>query len=131
MDTKKQQVKSTDWLYLLFWAILPLIYIKTIIDYTLVPRQLFTAVFALIVLLFSWNKLFKNTSLTAPVLAYSGFLLIMTIASFGAINPIESYATLSRYGVILAYLFLTTNLLRNRSLQLTHLIKGVSIFGAL
>ncbi len=131
MDIKKQPAKSTDWLYLLFWAIIPLIYIRTIIDYSLTPRQLFTGLFVVLAVLFSWKTLFKNSSLGAPVLLYAGFIGVMLIASSGAVNPVESYAVLSRYGLMLAYLMLTISLLQNRMLSLQYLVKGVVIFAGL
>ncbi len=131
MNTIKKQPQFIDWLYLIFWAIIPLIYVKSIIDYTLQPRQLFASVMILLVLFTAWKKLFGNNAFTLPVSAYAGMLVVTAIASGNAINPVESYATLSRYALVLVYLLVTTNLLRNGILQWQSLVKGIVLFAAI
>tara|TARA_B100001245_G_scaffold236621_2_gene228881 strand:+ start:21366 stop:23345 length:1980 start_codon:yes stop_codon:yes gene_type:complete len=131
MDHTRYKATTTDWLYLLFWAILPLIYVKSIVDYSLLPRQLYASVFVLLIAVLSWKTLFKNGSLRAPLLWYSGFMVVMTISSFGAINPVESYATLSRFVMAFSYLLVTLGVIHSGTLHLKHMVKGIVLFATL
>ncbi len=118
-------------IYLLFWAILPCIYVSgTIIDNTLLPRQLFVGIALLLILILGWKQISaKNQSLKVSELAYIGFFIFSAISSFFAVNTIESLAILGKYGMVLSFLILTATLLRRGALTKEILVKGIVLFG--
>lgn len=131
MTAKKESASKTDWLYLLFLGILPFVYVKSLVDYTLIPRQLFVAVFILLTALFTWKFLFNNNRLIWSAVSWFGFMLITTISSFWAINAVESMASLARYGITFSFLAVTANLLQQKKLTVTGLLRGVVVFAAI
>lgn len=129
---KKNTTSLTEWIYLLFWAVLPFVKVESLIDHTMVPRQLFIALVLLGLIATSWKTLFgKTLRASLPVLCYFGFLLLSIFTSFVAINPIESYATLARYGLAFSFFMVTVDMIKSQKLAMDVFIKGVGIFAAI
>jgi len=127
---RTQQTSSPfSFLYYLFFGFLPLIHLSDIMDPSLWPRQFFASLALLTILVFCFfNRGRIVASVAAPVWAWLGFLLINVIAIAAAINPVESYATISHYGLGLAYIITTITLLRSRMISAENLAKAGAIF---
>ncbi len=119
-------------LFLAFFALLPLIYVESLLDNTLVPRQLYTSAALIIVLLFMWrDKWLEKFSPGAILLFFLGFVLINMLSVTVAINPVESWAISSRYALAFAYLAIALMLLRAKKISASDLVFGIVIFGGI
>ena len=118
-------------LYLLLFALMPLVYVEAVVDNTLVPRQVFASVVLLAAGAASWQRLKESWAIPWVILFMAVFFLVNLASVAQAINPVDSYAVLSRYGLMLAYLLLSITLLRSGELNINRLIAGISIFTAL
>lgn len=128
----KSKTSITEWIYLLFWIIIPFISASDLIDEKMIPRQLFTGALVLILLGFGWKAILtKKIELSLPVLSYAGFFIFSIASSFSAINGAESFGIVSRYALILCYLIMTIQMLISGRLSKENLIKGVLIFASL
>lgn len=118
-------------IYILLWAIMPLVYISDIIvDNTLVPRQLFTGVGLLLIIGFSWKHFSANKEhLNKSVVSYLAFFIISILTSIGAVNTVESISVIAKYGIVLSFLVLTSSLLNQKKLDKETLVKGIVVFG--
>lgn len=117
-------------LYLLLFALMPFVYINSVVDNTLVPRQVFAVSMLLIAGLLLWgrSKKFGPVQLGWPLILFSVFLLVNVVSISQAINAVDSYAVVSRYLLMFCFLALTLHLLQERQLDLKKLIGGAIIF---
>lgn len=130
--TKKGTSSITEWIYLLFWAILPFISVSSLVDNTLIPRQIYLAVFVLIGIVSAWKALSSSSlKMSFALLSYLGFFVISAISSFWAINTAESLAVLARYSIVFSFLFLSMELLKSKKLSLESFTKGILVFAAI
>lgn len=133
MADKKSSPGLIAPLYLIFFAILPMVYVKSLVDYSLIPRQMVLSVFVLVLIPLSW-KAFSSGGrfvLSGAAIAFGALLAIALASSFVAINRVESWATISRLGAALAYFLLTVQLLQTGKLKVQSLVKGVTIFAVI
>ncbi len=132
--TQQKPTEIFNYIYIATWAILPLIYAayKDVAqDPGLYPRHVFLALSALLCVGILFTK--KATPLPFRLtLAVISFFLLWHFAGYSnAIAKTEFWATFSRNSLMLAYLLLTFQLLRNNFLQFSAIIKGVVLFAAL
>ena len=117
---------------MLIFILLPLVYVTSLVDYTLIPRQLFASVGLGFLLLLLWmGKPTGSVGINALLLSFIGFLIMNFISVNAAINTVESWATISRY--LLAFSFLVTLLILLKSgfLSASQIIKAIVLFGAI
>lgn len=130
-----QSTKSNNTLSLviiLIYAILPIVYVKTLVDNTLIPHQLFASVGIIVLALLMFTvKGIKNLFPTWALVSYTGFVLVNVVAVSAAINPVEGWATVSRFMVPLAMFASLLLLFQSKKIEPQHLIKGVMIFGSI
>ena len=130
----QKRSESFNILYIATWIILPIVYFAfkdTAQDPGLYPRHMVLAISTLVggVLLFTK----KNTALPFRLtLAVISFFVLWHFAGYSnAIAKTEFWATFSRSSLMLAYLLLTFQLLRNKLLSFSAIIKSVVIFAAI
>lgn len=130
--TNKRTSSLTEWLYLLFWTLLPFISVSSLVDNTLIPRQIYIGVFVLLGLASAWKAVFSSKiKLSLAFVSYLGFFILSAISAFSAINSAESLGVLARYAVVLGFLFLTIELIKSKKLSLEIFTKGVLIFASI
>lgn len=102
------------------------------VDNTLIPRQIYIGVFVLIGIVSAWKAVFSSKiKLSLAFISYVGFFVISAISSIWAINSAESLAILSRYGLVLSFLFLTIELIKAKKISLDLLTKAILIFASI
>ncbi len=124
-----------DRLYFCFILFLPLVYVSSIIDPVLIPRQIYLSAFVLILALtlayhLKNEKLKPDFSfLKLPVFAAYAVLLLMVLVSFAqAIAISESIYVLSKYSIEAVFFVLTTYLLITEKLNFLTLAKAIILF---
>lgn len=117
-------------LYFVLFALMPLVYINTVVDNTLVPRQVFASLVLLIIGLSQWPSAQRLPKFRIgwPMILFSVFLVVNIISISQAINPVDSYAVVSRYMLMLGFLALTLYLVSSRLLDLKRLVGGIIVF---
>lgn len=132
MAQSKQNSNLLSIIVILIYGLLPVVYVKSLVDNTLVPHQLFASIGLIVlgVLMFTARGRYK-IKLGGMVLSMLGFVIINIIAVSGSINPVEGWATVSRYGLSLGMLITLITLFQWQKLKATDLIKGVVIFGSI
>ncbi|WP_417599709.1 O-antigen ligase family protein [Owenweeksia hongkongensis] len=132
MAQAKQKNNILSTITMLLFALMPLVYVKTLVDKTLIPHQLFGSVgLVLLILAMLANKSISKAKVGWMLLSFVGFLVINMIAVSAAINPVESWATISRYMLSFGVLTALTVLFQAKKLNPESLIKGVVIFGTI
>lgn len=132
MAQVKQNNNILSTVIVLIYAIMPLVYVKSLVDNTLVPHQLFASIGLIVLaLLMFTSKGVKNLSPGILLASFTGFVIINVLAINSSINPVEGWATVSRYMVSLGMLTALMILFQSKKLEAGHLIKGVMIFGSL
>lgn len=129
--TKPRQSVFAVIIFILF-ILLPVFKATNVVDHTLVPRQLLVSVgtgVLLLAMLASGLKAKLNIGLVAFI--FLGFLLMNFISVSAAINPVESWATISRYLLAFAFLVSLQYLLQNGLLKASQLIKTLVVFGGI
>lgn len=117
---------------MLLFALMPMVYVKSLVDNTLIPHQLFGSVgLILLVLAMLTNKGIAKANFGWILLSFTGFIIINLVAVSAAINPVESWATLSRYMLSFGLLSALMVLFQTKNLTAESLIKGVVIFGGI
>lgn len=121
---------------LFFWifiALLPFVQAPALIDFTLIPRQLFLGAFILITAGIGLYR-FKqsgNVQLGVLELSFLAFLLVQLLAAFFAINQAEAAATFSRYSAYAGYFFLLSYSISNQKVTLEALCKAFLVFSTI
>lgn len=113
-------------------AIIPLFRVNTLIDFTLVPHQVVLSLGLGVFAVLLWFN--KNKSIQLPfwlTLTFKGFLLINLVALFGAINPVEGWASISRYLLAFGLLLTFVYTLQQKLISAEQFIKSFVIFGLL
>jgi O-antigen ligase len=121
---------------LYFWvfiALLPFVQAPALIDFTLVPRQLFLGAFILITSGVIWYKSSVKKQVQFGFLETSLllFLAFQFAASLFAINQAEAAATLSRYSAYVAYFLLAAYCLRYAKISLSGLCKAFLVMATI
>ncbi len=131
MSQQKSGLIST--LYLLLFALMPIIYINSVVDNTLVPRQVFASLVLLLVGIIAWSQTKKMATykFSWPVILISVFVLVNIASVSQAINPIDAYAVISRYLLMFSFLALTIHLIQQKQLNVHKLIGGAIILTGL
>ncbi len=133
MSQKTQQEGYFSIFFWAFIALLPFVQLNTLVDNTLVPRQLFLAVFLLVVtgLWFLSKKKLREWRFGFTEISFLSFILFQGVAYFFAVNQAEAAATLSRYMGYGAYFLLLTALFREERLSFGQVAKAFVVFGAI
>ncbi len=101
-------------------------------DNTLLPRQFYVSLWLLVSLLFCWLNRSRLTAVFhSALIALGAFVLLNLISVTAAINPVESWATISRYAMGLGFLAVTASLLHSRLLSVKALVQSVVIFSGI
>lgn len=118
-------------LYLLLFTVLPLVYINTLIDNTLAPRQLFASFTTLVMIVVAFLiKPKLNQRLSWLTTAFIVFLIMQFISVSVAINTTESWVSISRYLLSFSFVVITIMYLRSGHLAVKDFIKaGLSFAG--
>lgn len=122
----------TGWLYLSFLILLPFAYSKATIDPALMPRQLFLGVF---VLALSILGIIQKWTFSLPSWKHAlslsvGIYLLFSLVGFTSNRfTAESHAVLSKLLLLFGFLFLTTALLRKKTISTDNLILSGIGFG--
>lgn len=116
--------------YFLLFALMPLVYINSVVDNTLVPRQVFASLVLLVAGLVAWQsgQKLSNFQFGWPMILFSAFLIVNVLSINQAINPVDSYATVSRYMLMFGFLALTLQLVRSKVLEINRMIGGIIVF---
>lgn len=132
MAQSKQNNNILSIITMLLFALMPLVYVKSLVDNTLIPHQLFASVgLILLTLAMLANKGISKATFGWMILSFAGFVVVNLIAVSAAINPVESWATLSRYMLSFGVLSALLVLFQTKNLKPESLIKGVVIFGSI
>lgn len=129
-NSQKQGIFSI--VLILLFALLPVFRVSTLVDQTLVPRQALASVAVGVLLIAALlSKPAKKVSLGLVVATFAGFLVMNFISVAGAINPVESWATISRYLLSFGYLIGLIYLLQHKKVVVNQIILGGVLFGGL
>lgn len=132
MAQAKQKNNILSTITMLIFALLPLVYVKSLVDNTLIPHQLFASVgLVLLSLAILANKGVSKATFGWVLLSFAGFVIVNLIAVSAAINPVESWATLSRYMLSFGVLTALLVLFQTKNIAAESLIKGIVVFGAI
>lgn len=109
---------------------MPLVYVTTVVDNTLVPRQVFAGVMLLVTGLSLWgtSSRLPQFQVNWPVTLLGVFLIVNVASVTQAINPVDSYTTVSRYILMFGFFTLTFYLVKNKLLDPDRLVTGVIFF---
>lgn len=121
--------KSIEKLYLAFFILLPLIYFNNIIDFVLIPRQLFLGIFLLILLIALKNVKLEVIHYKNKIYIAFFCFLLLNLFSFKQANVVsESHAFLAKLILIFSFFFVTSILLINKVISNNKIIISVIIF---
>jgi len=134
-DTKKNQLRIFEVLYLLFFGLLAFVYSPEIIDPVLLPRQIYLSFFVLIIGIVICTKHYKKSiekdvsffKLTLPWI----LLVIFVIYSGSAIKSLvisESIYVISKLLIEILFFSLTYFLLIKKELSIESIVKSILIF---
>lgn len=133
--TETTGVTIFDKLYLLFFLILPLIYVNKLVDPVLIPRQLYLSLFTFLAGALIYYKIQRQhlhpdfSFLRLPVCIFFFFLLGAILISFLQANVLsESMFLLSKITMEALFFFMTCYLLIQQQLTLKGLLKSVVAF---
>lgn len=132
MATSKPRQSIFAIIIFILFILLPVFKATNVVDHTLVPRQLLVSVgtgVLLLAMLTSGLKAKLNMGLVA--ISFLGFLIMNFISVSAAINPVESWATISRYLLAFAFFISLQYLLQNGLLKASQLIKAIVVFGGI
>jgi len=121
-------------IYLATWVILPLAYFAfkdSVQDPGLYPRHMVLVISTLLCAALLFTKKTKSLPFRLTLAVISFFVLWHFAGYSNAISKTEFWATFGRNGLMLAYLLLTFQLLRNQLLSFSTIIKGVILFAAI
>lgn len=117
---------------MLLFGLMPLVYVKSLIDSTLIPHQLFGSVGLMVsALIMLSSKGIAKVNFAWVLWSFTGFLVINLVAVSVAINPVESWATMSRYVLSFGVLTALLLLFQSKNLRPENLIKGIVVFGSI
>lgn len=123
-----------NYIYIITWAILPLIYLaynQKVQDPGLFPRHTFLGLSVLISGIVLFTKKARELPFRLTLAAISFFVLWHFVGYTNAFAKTEVWASFARHGLMLSYLLLSFQLLRNKLLNFSAIIKGVTIFAAI
>lgn len=132
MATTKSKQSIYAIVIMVLFLLIPLFKISSLVDYTLIPHQLLgslgTAVLLLLIL-FSAPK--KTLPISWIVWSFLGFVAMNFVSVVAAINPVESWATISRYLLMFSFLVSVLFLFHHKLIRSSDIIKAVMLFGSL
>jgi O-antigen ligase len=131
-----QKNKSEGVFNIMLWAfvaLMPFVQINSVIDTTLVPRQLFLAAFLVLVSLVGYGtaRTKGQQQWGFTQVAMLAFFVFQCVAYAFAANTAEAAATISRYAGYVGYFMLIITLLRYQLLQLQSIVKAFVVLGAI
>jgi len=119
---EKNQSKFVEALFLVYFLVLPFVYLTEILDPFLLARQLFTNAFLLIILLYIiFIKKNVHFAFTAATYIFLGMILIGVISFSQAIIPSNSHFILSKYLTFFVYFTIVTKVLYSGIISLQKL----------
>ncbi len=131
MATTKSKQSIFSIIILALFILLPLVKVSTLVDHTLTSRQFLgsIAVGALLIAI-----ILKGPKNPLPLgllsISFVGFLVLNFISVSNAINPVESWATITRYLLMFSFLTALLYLLHTKSITAIDLIRSIVLFGA-
>lgn len=132
MATPKQFSGLLRALYLLLFALLPLVYVSSLIDNTLAPRQLFASVMSFLMIAVAFMiKPRLNQRMSWLTGAFIIFLIMQFVSIAAAINVSESWVTISRYLLSFSFVVITITYLRSGHLAVQDFVKAGFVFAAI
>ncbi len=133
---KKINSKSNifERLYFAFVVCIPFVYSEQLIDPVLLPRQLYLALFQILVIGFIYinfkkKKINLNYSIFQSTLfkVFFGFVIINFISSFWSVSQSESIYVSSKIGLLFSLFYTTTLLIIQKKLRTSFILKGILI----
>ncbi len=133
MSPTANENKPFNLFFWIFIALLPFVQAPALIDFTLIPRQLFLGAFVLITGAIGLYRFKQNNKVQLGLieLSFLAFLAIQLLASFFAVNQAEAAATISRYCAYAGYFFLLVYSLYHQKLSLDALYKAFLVFSTI
>ncbi|MEI6595401.1 MAG: O-antigen ligase family protein, partial [Bacteroidota bacterium] len=127
---KENSINKFEGLYILLILILPFVYVKTIVDPVLIPRQILLSIFLLIAVLFLFFQKQKDGFQFSNklIIAYGLLPIVYCVSIFQSINIIESYYTISKILLFSTFFILTTYLLVSGKIKFEIILKALIVF---
>ena len=115
--------------YLLFFILLPLISFSNLVDFVLIPRQIFLAIFLLILILFIKNSKIEIIPFKEPIYIAFFIFIFLNLISFKQANVIsESHAFFAKIVILFVFFFVTCTLLINKIISVSTIVICVVLF---
>lgn len=127
---KGNSLNNSEGLYILLILILPFVYVKTIVDPVLIPRQILLSIFLLIAVLFLFFQKQKDSFQFSNklIIAYCLLPILYCVSIFQSINIVESYYTISKILLFSSFLILTTYLFVSGKIKFETILKALIVF---
>ena len=127
---KGNSLNKFEGLYILLILILPFIYVKTIVDPVLIPRQILLSIFLLLTMLFLFFQKQKDGFQFSNklIIAYCLLPIVYCVSIFQSINIIESYYTISKILLFSSFFILTTYLFVSGKIKFETILKALIVF---
>lgn len=130
--SKPTESKSGFAFLLILFAGLPLLMSTTLLDYTLLPRQMFLALWSIVTILFFRKKLNTSAGVNAIIIAFAVLILLHFVPLLlGVVNTIESLAVLSKYLGFLAFAWVFYVLYKSSVFTKETVLKAFLIYAAI
>ena len=140
MATSNKKVKvvsqtndKSGFLFLLILFLgLPLVMVTSLLDYTLLPRQMFIALWTIAAVLFYRKKLLNTSPLNLIILGFT-LIIVLHLIPFlnGVVNSVESLAVLSKYLGILGFAWIFYILYRTSVFTVQSILKAFLLYAAI
>ncbi len=127
---KGNSLNKFEGLYILLILILPFIYVKTIVDPVLIPRQILLSIFLLLTMLFLFFQKQKDGFQFSNklIIAYCLLPILYCVSIFQSINILESYYTISKILLFSSFFILTTYLFVSGKIKFETILKALIVF---
>ncbi len=132
MATTKSKQGIFSIIILALFILLPLVKVSTLVDHTLTSRQFLGSIAVgalLLAIILKGPK--KPLPLGLLIVSFVGFLVMNFVSVSNAINPVESWATITRYLLMFSFLVTLMYLLHTKSISVIDIIRSVVLFGAI
>lgn len=117
---------------LALFILLPLVRVTSLVDHTLASRQFLGSVGVGVLLV---AIMLKGPKKPLPagwvILSFLGFVILNFVSVGSAINPVESWATITRYLLMFSFMVSLLYMLHTKVVAANHLIRAVVVFGAI
>ncbi len=131
MATTKSKQSIFSIIILVLFILLPLVKVSSLVDHTLASRQFLGSIAVgglLVAIMLRGPK--KPLPVGLLAISFLGFLVMNFVAVSNAINPIESWGTITRYLLMFSFLIAMLYLLHTKVVSASQLIQSVILFGA-